>query len=156
MCFVLCVPWPWILFFQYPAFIQHFSFFLYSNRDLRAELIQRLDRLEIATKRGPVDCACVRETIATHAAIRDFCSKKTGKQYPAPSPLTFAKQGNKRGRGGRFKKKENSHPNQNQQQGVQGHARGQSHERPHNTSRSYGRSREDSRSWVSFRKGVAD
>ena len=27
MCFVLCVPWPWILFFQYPAFIQHFSFF---------------------------------------------------------------------------------------------------------------------------------
>ena len=28
MCFVLCVPWPWILFFQYPAFIQHFSFFI--------------------------------------------------------------------------------------------------------------------------------
>ena len=146
MCFVLCVPWPWILFFQYPAFIQHFSFFLYSNRDLREELIKRLDRLEIATKRGPVDCACVRETNATHAAIRDFCSEKTGKQYPAPSSLTYAKQGNKRGRGGRFKKKENSHPNQNQQQGVQGHARGQSHERPHNTSRSYGRSREDSRS----------
>ena len=141
--FCYCVPWPWVLFFQYPAFIQYLSFF-YRMRDLRAELIQRLDRLEIATKRGPIDCACVRESIASHAAIRDFCSRKTGNQYQTPSSLTSAKQGHKRGRGGRFRKKENSNQNQNQE--VQGHTRRQSYEHPHNVSRSNGRSREDSRS----------
>ena len=123
-------------------FIQYLLFFF----SFQSEVLSRLERLEIATRRGPVDCACVRETIASHAAIRDFVSKQTGKVYPAPSSLTAAKQGNKRGRGGHFKKKQGSNPNQNQ--AVQGHARGQSHERPQNVPRANGHSRENSRSWV--------
>ena len=124
--------------------LQHLSSFcifnsfilFYRLQNIRDLILKQFEGLTITIKRGPIDCACVRETIATHAAIRDFCSRGHPDKYPAPNSINSANQGNKRSRGGYFKKRAitNSSPSQSQ-----GRTRGQSHERPQDRPRNVDR-----------------
>ena len=104
-------------------------------------LTQKFSELEMAVRSGPIDCACVRQTFASHAAIQNFCNTNAGKHYQPIAPMSGSVKKNKNNKKNwcnsprRDNQGQNSNQNSNQNYGSgQGPAHGNSQERNHKRS----------------------
>ena len=142
----VCKEYPVLFFFELQGpwprtYLYAFEFPLsFSVHELHEVLMQKFSELEMAVRSGPIDCSCVRQAYASHAAIQNFCNTNSGKQYQPIAPMTgFVKKNKNKKNWSKSPRRDNqgqnSNQNSNQNYGSgQGPAHGNSQERNHKRS----------------------